>query len=210
MGKARQMIVKRALDVVGSTLCLAVLAIPMGVIWILVRVKTGPPAILKQVRPGLSGRPFVLYKFRTMTNARDDDGFLLSDERRLTKLGRSLRRTSLDELPELLNVLIGDMSLVGPRPLLVEYLDRYSPEQARRHEMRPGMTGWAQTNGRNALTWDEKFALDVWYVDNWSFSLDLRILTKTVIQVARGNGISAEGYSTMPRYMGHPIDEAES
>ena len=141
-------------------------------------------------------------KFRTMTDARDESGTLLSDEKRLTKFGQFLRSTSLDELPELLNVLKGDMSLVGPRPLLMEYLDRYTPEQARRHEVRPGITGWAQVNGRNALSWEEKFKLDVWYVDNWSLWLDIKILWKTVFKTLRREGISAAGEATMPPFMG--------
>jgi sugar transferase EpsL len=157
---------------------------------------------VRQLRPGLHGRPFTLLKFRTMTEARDPAGNLLPDEQRLTRLGRFLRRTSLDELPELINVLKGEMSLVGPRPLLMQYLDRYTPEQARRHEVKPGITGWAQINGRNALTWEEKFKLDVWYVDHRSFRLDLRIILLTVWKVLRQEGISQPGQATMEEFQG--------
>jgi len=159
------------------------------------------------MRPGLKGKPFYMYKFRTMTDETDEQGNLLPDELRLTRLGKFLRSTSLDELPELFNVLKGDMSLVGPRPLLMQYLDRYTPEQARRHEMKPGITGWAQVNGRNAITWEEKFALDVWYVDNWSLWLDLKILAMTIVKVFKREGISAEGEATMPEFMGNLYNE---
>ncbi len=162
----------------------------------------GRPVLFRQPRPGLNGRIFHLWKFRTMTNARDAQGQLLADAQRLTRFGRWLRSTSLDELPEVLNVLKGDMSLVGPRPLLVQYLDRYTPEQRRRHEVRPGITGWAQVRGRNALSWEEKFKLDVWYVDHQSLWLDLRILALTVGQVLRRTGISAAGEATMPEFRG--------
>ena len=162
----------------------------------------GSPILFRQSRPGLNGRIFDLWKFRTMTDARDAEGNLLPDAQRLTRFGRWLRSISLDELPEVLNVLKGDMSLVGPRPLLVQYLDRYTPEQMRRHEVRPGITGWAQVRGRNALLWDEKFKLDVWYVDHQSLWLDLRILALTVGQVLRRTGISAAGEATMPEFMG--------
>jgi lipopolysaccharide/colanic/teichoic acid biosynthesis glycosyltransferase len=163
-----------------------------------VRLRLGPGVLFRQRRPGLRGRPFTILKFRTM---RDGPG---ADAERLTPFGRFLRSTSLDELPELLNVLRGDMSLVGPRPLLMQYLSRYSPEQARRHEVQPGITGWAQVNGRNALSWEEKFALDVWYVDNRSLALDLRILWRTLLAVIRREGISASGEATMPEFMGGP------
>lgn len=169
---------------------------------LLVRLRLGSPVLFRQQRPGLHGRPFTLLKFRTMTNARDTTGALLPDAQRLPPFGRWLRSTSLDELPELLNVLRGDMSLVGPRPLLMEYLPLYSPEQARRHDVRPGITGWAQIHGRNALSWDEKFARDVWYVDHRSFWLDLRILAATLSKVLRREGISAVGEATMPRFQG--------
>jgi lipopolysaccharide/colanic/teichoic acid biosynthesis glycosyltransferase len=162
----------------------------------------GWPPIFTQRRPGLNGRVFAIYKFRTMTDERDPHGALLPDDRRLTRFGTWLRASSLDELPELLNVLRGEMSLVGPRPLLVKYLELYSPEQARRHEMRPGITGWAQVNGRNGCSWEEKLARDVWYVDNWSLGLDLRILARTALTVLRREGISAAGAATMPEYRG--------
>ena len=158
--------------------------------------------LFKQVRPGLQGKPFTLYKFRTMTDARDQEGNLLPDTARLTKLGRFLRSTSLDELPELWNVIKGDMSLVGPRPLLMQYLDRYTPEQARRHETKPGLTGWAQVNGRNAISWEEKFDLDIWYVDYCSLFLDVRIILLTLLKVFRREGIAADGEATMPEFMG--------
>jgi lipopolysaccharide/colanic/teichoic acid biosynthesis glycosyltransferase len=169
---------------------------------VLVRLKSGAPVFFRQPRPGLHGRLFQLIKFRTMTPERDAHGNLLPDAQRLTPFSGWLRSTSLDELPELLNVLKGEMSLVGPRPLLVQYLDRYTPEQARRHNVRPGLTGWAQVNGRNALTWEEKFALDVWYVDHHSLWLDLRILLRTLRQVLSREGISAPGEATMPEFMG--------
>lgn len=194
--------VKRLFDVVVSALLLIVLAPVILLLAFLVRLFLGSPVLFKQVRPGLHGRPFTMYKFRTMTDERDDQGRLLPDEQRLTRLGRFLRSTSLDELPELFNVLKGDMSLVGPRPLLMEYLPLYTPEQARRHEVRPGITGWAQVNGRNAITWEEKFKYDVWYVDNWSFWLDIRILLLTILAVLRREGISAEGHATMPVFRG--------
>lgn len=167
-----------------------------------IRLSLGGPVLFKQVRPGLHGRPFTMYKFRTMFDARDSQGNLLPDGERLSKFGRFLRATSLDELPELVNVLRGEMSLVGPRPLLMEYLPLYSPEQARRHEVRPGITGWAQVNGRNAITWEEKFQYDVWYVDNWSLALDVKILWLTLAAVVRRDGISADGHATMPPFRG--------
>jgi sugar transferase EpsL len=193
---------KRRLDVLVAALALALAAIPMACIAVAIVVQMGLPVFLRQSRPGYRGRLFTLYKFRTMRVARDAEGQLLPDDRRLTPLGSFLRRTSLDELPELWNVLQGDMSLVGPRPLLPQYLGRYTPGQARRHEVRPGITGWAQVNGRNAITWQDKFALDVWYVDHWSLGLDLRILWKTLVQVLSGAGVSAEGHATMPEFMG--------
>jgi lipopolysaccharide/colanic/teichoic acid biosynthesis glycosyltransferase len=168
-----------------------------------VRRKLGSPALFRQVRPGLHGRPFMMVKFRTMTDERGADGELLPDAQRLTAFGRFLRASSLDELPELWNVLRGEMSLVGPRPLLMEYLPLYSPEQARRHEVRPGITGWAQVNGRNAVSWDERFKLDVWYVDHRSLWLDLRILWLTVRKVLVREGISAQGEATMSRFTGN-------
>lgn len=193
---------KRLFDITAAALGLLLLAPLLLVLTWLVRRKLGRPAFFRQTRPGLHGRPFELVKFRTMTDARGPDGALLPDAERLTPFGRFLRSTSLDELPELWNVLRGDMSLVGPRPLLMEYLPLYSPEQARRHEARPGITGWAQVNGRNALSWDDKFRLDVWYVDRQSLWLDLRILWLTVCKVLRREGISAAGEATMPRFTG--------
>lgn len=194
--------VKRVTDLVLAGIGLALLGVPMLLVALLVRVTMGSPVIFRQRRPGLGGRPFTLLKFRTMAERRGGDRQALRDEERLTGLGRFLRRTSLDELPELVNVLKGEMSLVGPRPLLMHYLELYSPEQARRHEVKPGITGWAQVNGRNALSWEEKFELDVWYVDHWSLGLDLRILWRTLLSVLTGEGISAAGHATMPEFRG--------
>ena len=174
----------------------------LGALALLVRVKLGSPVLFRQTRPGLHGKPFTMYKFRTMTDARDADGNLLPDEERLPPFGKLLRSTSLDELPELINVLKGEMSLVGPRPLLMEYLERYSPEQARRHEVRPGVTGWAQVNGRNAISWEERFRMDVWYVDHAGIMLDLKILWKTVIAVVKRDGIAQEGKVSCDYFMG--------
>ena len=195
--------IKRCMDMVGSGLGLVIFSPILMVLAILIRIRMGRPVMFKQMRPGLHGKPFYMYKFRTMTNKKDEQGNLFSDEQRLTRLGRFLRSTSMDELPELFNVLKGDMSLVGPRPLLIQYLDRYTLEQARRHEVKPGITGWAQVNGRNAITWEEKFALDVWYVDNQSLWLDMRILAMTVVQVFRREGISAAGEATMTEFKGN-------
>ena len=194
---------KPAFDFVFGILLVALLTAPALLLVLLVRVKLGPPVFFTQTRPGLHGQPFQMIKFRTMTNARADNGTLLPDCERLTCFGRYLRSTSLDELPELLNVLKGEMSLVGPRPLLMEYLPLYSPEQARRHEVKPGITGWAQVNGRNAISWEEKFELDVWYVDHQSFWLDQKILFLTVKRVFQRSGISAYGEMTMPRFTGN-------
>ncbi|WP_334148937.1 sugar transferase [Hyphomicrobium sp.] len=193
---------KRVFDVVVAAAALAVLSPFIAMIALLVRWKLGSPVLFRQLRPGKDARPFKMLKFRTMTDTRDGEGRLLPDAERLTPFGRFLRSTSLDELPELWNVLKGEMSLVGPRPLLMEYLPYYSAEQARRHDVRPGLTGWAQINGRNALSWEEKFALDIWYVDNQSFWLDLNILVLTPGKVFNRSGISAEGEATMPRYTG--------
>jgi lipopolysaccharide/colanic/teichoic acid biosynthesis glycosyltransferase len=168
----------------------------------LVRLLDGAPILFRHVRAGLHGKPFTLYKFRTMTNARDGEGSLLPDAERLTALGQFLRKTSMDEVPQLLNVLRGEMSLVGPRPLLMNYLQRYTPEQMRRHEVKPGITGWAQVNGRNAITWEEKFILDVWYVDHWSMGLDLKVLVLTVWKWIAQEGISQPGYATAEEFMG--------
>jgi len=192
---------------IGLTLPALVLLSPLLVcLALLVRVRLGSPVLFRQIRPGVDGKPFYINKFRTMTDARDERGTLLADDRRLTGFGRFLRSTSLDELPELINVLKGEMSLVGPRPLLTEYLPLYSPEQYRRHEVRPGITGWAQVNGRNALSWEEKFKLDVWYVDNRSLWLDMKIIFLTVWKVVRRDGISAAGEATMPRFTGSSME----
>lgn len=194
---------KRIVDIVFASFALLILSVPLLILVVMVRCKLGTPVFFRQVRPGLGGQPFEMVKFRTMTDARSQDGELLPDADRLTTFGKFLRSTSLDELPELWNVLKGDMSLVGPRPLLMEYLALYSPEQARRHEVQPGVTGWAQVNGRNTLSWDEKFALDVWYVDNRSLFLDLKILWLTVKKVVAREGISASGEATMTKFTGN-------
>jgi len=194
--------VKRVFDIFCAASAFLLLSPLLVLIAILVRKRLGTPVLFRQQRPGLHGKPFLMYKFRTMTDQRGADGTLLPDRERLTPFGRFLRSSSLDELPELINVLKGEMSLVGPRPLLMEYLDRYTPEQARRHEVRPGITGWAQVNGRNALSWEEKFRLDVWYVDHRSMLLDLRILLKTVEKVFIREGISEKGQETMSKFMG--------
>lgn len=200
---------KRVFDVTLAVPALIVLSPVFALVALAVRVSLGSPVIFKQQRPGKNERPFTLYKFRTMRDARDARGSLLPDARRLTRLGAFLRATSLDELPELVNVLEGDMSLVGPRPLLMEYLPLYSPEQRRRHDVRPGVTGWAQVNGRNALTWREKFALDIEYVDRVSLGLDLRILLLTIGSVVRSEGISHSGHVTMQPFRGgHGRDDA--
>jgi len=193
---------KRGFDVLLSGGALVLLAPLLVLIGIFVRVKLGCPVLFVQQRPGRWGKPFLLYKFRTMTDAKNAEGALLGDKERLTPFGQFLRSTSMDELPELWNVLKGDMSLVGPRPLLTCYLERYSPEQARRHEVRPGITGWAQINGRNALSWEEKFSLDVWYVDHWSIALDFRIIIRTFLYVLQRRGISSNEHVTMPEFLG--------
>jgi sugar transferase EpsL len=193
---------KRAFDILISTGLLILLAPVMALVAVIVMVQMGRPILFRQERPGLYGKPFVMIKFRTMRNDVDEKGVSLSDAERLTGFGKYLRASSLDELPELINVLKGDMSLVGPRPLLMEYLPLYSPEQARRHEVRPGITGWAQVNGRNALTWDEKLRLDVWYVDNSNLVMDAKILVRTLLAVARRQGISNDGHATMPPFRG--------
>jgi sugar transferase EpsL len=194
--------VKRALDLFLVVPAIILLSPLLASVALLVWLTMGRPVLFRQRRAGLRGTQFTLLKFRTMTNARGATGNLLPDGERLTRLGRFLRRTSMDELPALFNALRGDMSLVGPRPLLMDYLDRYSPEQMRRHEMRPGITGWTQINGRNALSWEEKFTLDVWYIDNWSLRLDLKILFMTAWKVVLGKGVSADGHATMPEFMG--------
>jgi sugar transferase EpsL len=192
---------KRALDVVVSAFSLVLLSPVLVAVAVIVWIE-GSPVLFRQQRPGYKGVPFFALKFRSMIDQRDEQGRLLPDEARITRLGAFLRRSSLDELPQLWNVLRGDMSLVGPRPLLMQYLDRYTPEQGRRHSVPPGITGWAQVNGRNDLAWEKRLALDVWYVDHWSFSLDLRILGITVWKVLKGEGIAAEGSATMPEFMG--------
>ena len=195
---------KRSLDVVVSAAALLLLSPAITLLALLVRFKLGSPVLFRQQRPGLNGRVFTMVKFRTMTNERNAQGELLPDERRLPPFGQFLRSSSLDELPELWNVLKGDMSLVGPRPLLVEYLPLYSAEQARRHEVRPGITGWAQINGRNAIDWEEKLRLDVWYVDHRSLWLDLRIFFATFARILHREGISAPGSATAHRFTGKP------
>ena len=193
---------KRIFDSVASGLALLVLAPVLTVLATVIRVCLGTPVLFRQPRPALNGQPFSLVKFRTMTDRRDAQGDLLPDGQRLTPFGRFLRSTSLDELPELWNVLRGDMSLVGPRPLLMQYLGRYTPEQARRHEVRPGITGWAQINGRNTLTWEQKFALDVWYVDNLSLGLDLKIIALTMWKILKREGVNQPGQATMEEFLG--------
>lgn len=195
-------VAKRVTDLILVLLAAPLLLPAASLIALAVAIKMGRPVLFSQRRPGLRGQPFVMLKFRTMTDARDANGDLCPDHDRLTKLGRWLRRTSLDELPELWNVVRGEMSLVGPRPLLTEYLELYDARQSRRHEVPPGITGWAQVNGRNAVSWEEKLELDVWYVDNASLWLDLRILFRTLWVVITGQGVSAEGHSTMPRFTG--------
>lgn len=194
---------KRIFDLIAATLGLMLLSPLLLLTAVLVRLFLGTPILFRQQRPGYKGRPFHVYKFRTMSDARDAAGNLLPDAERLTRLGRFLRSFSLDELPELFNVLRGEMSLVGPRPLLMEYLSRYSAEQMRRHEAYPGLTGWAQVNGRNALTWQDKFRLDVWYVDNWNLWLDAKIILMTIWKALRREGISQEGQATTEYFRGN-------
>lgn len=200
---------KRFFDLLVSLSCLLILSFPIIIVVILVRIKLGSPIVFKQQRPGLYGKAFYLYKFRTMTDARDSKGELLADQVRLTSFGKFLRKYSLDELPQLINVVKGNLSLVGPRPLLMEYLPLYSKEQVKRHHVKPGITGWAQVNGRNAITWEEKFALDVWYVNNQSFLLDMKILFLTVIKVFKSEGINQVGHVTMERFTGTKSDIRE-
>ncbi len=195
--------VKKTLDRIFAVIVLVVLSPLLLVIALLIRIRLGSPVLFRQQRPGLHGDSFQLVKFRTMTNATDGSGRLLPDAERLSSFGWFLRSTSLDELPQLWNVLRGELSLVGPRPLLMQYLGRYSAEQARRHDVLPGITGWCQVNGRNDLPWQRKFELDVWYVDHWSLGLDTRILAKTVWQVLRRHGISREGHATTTEFMGN-------
>ncbi len=193
---------KRLFDITGALFLILMLLPLLTIIMVAIALKLGRPIFFKQLRPGLHGRPFLLYKFRTMTDCKDGNGRLLPDDARITPFGRWLRKYSLDELPQLLNVIKGELSFVGPRPLLMEYLPLYSKEQARRNEVRPGITGWAQVNGRNSLNWDEKFALDVWYVDNWSLWLDIKIILLTITTIIRPRDINHEGFSTMPRFKG--------
>ncbi|MGG2014588.1 sugar transferase [Bacillus sp. S10(2024)] len=193
---------KRTFDLFISLFLLLCLSFVILVVAIFVRLKLGSPIIFKQQRPGLYGKPFYLYKFRTMTDEKDNKGNPLSDQVRLTTFGKFLRKYSLDELPQLLNVVKGDISLVGPRPLLMEYLPLYTSEQAKRHHVKPGITGWAQVNGRNAITWEEKFELDVWYVNNQSFLIDMKILFLTLIKVFKSEGINQDGHVTMERFRG--------
>ena len=195
-------LVKRIFDILAAGAGLLVLSPVLAIVAYKIRREMGSPVLFRQTRPGIYGKPFQMIKFRTMRDELDEEGSSLPDAERLTKLGRFLRSTSLDELPELWNVLIGDMSLVGPRPLLMDYLPLYTPDQARRHSVRPGITGWAQINGRNAISWEEKFAFDVWYVDNRSIRLDFKILWLTGLKVVKREGVSAAGDSTMPRFKG--------
>lgn len=193
---------KQILDFIIAVVLLAALSPVLLIVALVVRSRLGTPVFFCQTRPGLRGEPFVMYKFRTMTDAQDADGNLLPDELRLTRIGRVLRSTSLDELPEIFNVLKGEMSFVGPRPLHMRYLDRYTAKQMRRHEVKPGITGWAQVNGRNAISWEEKFKLDVWYVDHQSFWVDLKILGLTLLSVLKREGINPEGHATMEEFWG--------
>jgi lipopolysaccharide/colanic/teichoic acid biosynthesis glycosyltransferase len=198
MYRAIKYLVDVAITLAGSIMILPLSALVALSLWL-----TQERVLFRQRRPGLHGKPFTLYKFCTMTNAQDKNGKLLPDEQRITKIGALVRNLSLDELPQFWNVIKGEMSLVGPRPLLMEYLTRYTPEEARRHDVTPGITGWAQVNGRNAISWETKFALDVWYVDHASFFLDLRILWITCLRVIRRSGISNQGHATMPQFMGN-------
>jgi sugar transferase EpsL len=193
---------KRGLDIAVSAAAILLLSPLFLIVALLVRLKLGHPVFFSQERPGIQGRPFTLYKFRSMTDQRDASGSLLPDAQRLTRFGKLLRGTSLDELPELFNVLKGDMSIVGPRPLIMAYLSRYTPEQARRHEVLPGITGWAQINGRNAISWEKRFELDIWYIDNCSWQIDLKILALTCWKVIKREGISEAGHQTMSEFMG--------
>lgn len=203
------LVVKRMIDILLASVGLIVLLPVFIALAVAIRLRMGSPVLFSQLRPGKNGVPFKIYKFRTMHDYRDENGDLLPDEKRVTQLGVFLRSTSLDELPELFNVVKGDMSLVGPRPLLMQYLERYTPEQARRHEVRPGITGWAQVNGRNAITWEEKFALDLWYIDNWSIWLDFKIILRTIWLALRREGINAPGSATMPEFWGTGTLESE-
>jgi sugar transferase EpsL len=195
-------LIKRCLDFGAASLALLLLTPVLACLGAAVRLTMGSPVLFRQIRAGYKGRPFTLLKYRTMNAIRDTHGRLLPDSQRLTRFGQLLRRFSLDEIPQLWNVWKGEMSLVGPRPLLLEYLERYTPEQARRHDTKPGITGWAQVNGRNTLSWEERFRLDVWYADHWSLSLDFWIILKTIRKVLLREGISQSGYATMPEFLG--------
>ncbi len=201
---------KRGIDIVGSILGITLFALPMALIAGVIRLRMGTPVLFESERPGLGGRPFAMHKFRTMSiEMTAPDGRPLDDSERITPLGHWLRSTSLDELPELFDVLRGEMSLVGPRPLLMRYLDRYTEDQARRNDLKPGITGWSQVNGRNAISWEEKLALDIWYVDNRSLLLDSRILLLTLWRVLSRQGISADGHSTMPEFFGSSFQDSD-
>lgn len=200
---------KRSFDIIVSLLTLVILSPIIGVTALLIRSKIGSTVLFKQQRPGFNEKPFYVYKFRSMTDERDEHGELFPDDVRLTSFGKVVRKLSLDELPQLLNVLKGEMSFVGPRPLLMEYLPLYNERQARRHDARPGITGWAQVNGRNAISWEEKFELDVWYVENWSFWLDIKILFMTVLKVFKSEGISQDGQATMTKFKGNIVSSVE-
>ena len=197
---------KRCFDMIATALLLVCISPVLLIVSVLVWKQHGSPVLFRQIRPGYRGKPFKMFKYRTMTEDRNEQGVMLPDQMRLTRLGQFLRDFSLDELPGFFNVIRGEMSLVGPRPLLLQYLDRYSQAQMRRHEVLPGVTGWAQINGRNALTWEDKFRMDVWYVDNWSFWLDIRILAITFWKVLKREGINQPGYLTPPEFMGNPED----
>jgi sugar transferase EpsL len=205
-GKMHSEKTKRIVDIVGASIGLVVLSPLLAALAVAIRITLGRPVLFRQIRIGKAERPFVLYKLRTMREAVGGDGQPLIDQERIEPFGRFLRRTSLDETPELVNVLKGDMSLVGPRPLLPEYLPRYSPQQARRHEVKPGITGWAQVNGRNRLSWQERFELDVWYVDHWSWRLDAKVVALTLRKVLGREGINAQGHVTMPPFTGSKGD----
>jgi len=197
---------KRIFDFTAGLLLLVLFSPVMIILALLILLQMGRPVLFRQKRPGFKGKPFILIKFRTMIDKKDNAGKLLPDDQRLHALGKWLRRYSLDELPQLINVVRGELSFVGPRPLLMQYLERYSPEQARRHEVKPGITGWAQVNGRNAISWEEKFKLDVWYVDNRNFWLDLKILWLTLVKVLKAEGIRQDGFETMSEFMGSEKD----
>lgn len=201
--KYKTPLIKRLFDIIVSALVLVILSPLLLAVGLIIYITHGKPVLFLHTRPGLGGKPFNLVKFRSMKNIHDEDGVLLPDAERITKFGHFIRRTSIDELPEIYNVLRGDMSLVGPRPLLMQYLARYSPEQRRRHDILPGITGWAQVNGRNAITWDEKFDFDLWYIDHWSFWLDIKILFMTLFKVFKREGISQPGRATMDEFMGN-------